>query len=302
MRQGYTDDESRRIKTETTGINKLLFSVNDVKRYVGDGNVKGGEYVESANFVWMNGHGSKNILVMDGIDLATAGIGGPIAHYLIKRISEVISPHGGSGTSLGTHGVYNTREVSKMNFDGPAFVWLESCIVGKFDGIYPKNSLGQAFLHSGTTSLIASGVTTNIAGGYLEPKNSQWDNPLSIKKAYNQNKRAADNGNYPDPHFALKIYTDMCFDMKDEDSTIGMAFRNAKNGYLQYEYDWPIWWSPPLVYTGDYEEDQSLQEVFAERMKEQAANNKLMLNNKWTCYQEYFLFGDPALNLYLPGE
>jgi len=90
--------------------------------------------------------------------------------------------------------------------------------------------------------------------------------------------------------------------MKDEDSTVGMAFRNAKNNYLQYEYDWPIWWSPPLIYTGDSEETQSIREELNERMMEQAANDKLMLKNKWTCYQEYFLFGDPALNLYMPDE
>jgi hypothetical protein len=302
MKQGFTDDELNRIKTETVGLNKLLFWTREVKKLVGDGNVNGGEYAKSANFILLNGHGNKNILVMDGIDLISAGIGGPIVHHFMKKIMEVASPYGGPGSSLGTHGAFNTREAAKMDFDGPSFIWLESCITGKFDGIYPKNSLGQAFLHSGVTSLVAAGTTTNIAGGYLEPKNSQWDNPLSVWSAWRINNKNADKGIFPDNHFGFKIYEDMCDDMKEDDSTVGMAFRNAKNIYLKEEYNWPIWWSPPLLYTGDNQEDIKLQQDIAERMKEQAANDKLMLKNKWTAYQEYFLFGDPALNLYMPGD
>jgi hypothetical protein len=57
-----------------------------------------------------------------------------------------------------------------------------------------------------------------------------------------------------------------------------------------------------LVYTGDYQEDMRLREEYSEKMKQEAANDRLMLKNKWTAYQEYILFGDPGLNLYLPDE
>jgi len=301
MLQGYSDEDLQKIKTQTARLTKWFFWPNYIKKICGDGAVYGGDYVKGSNFVLLNGHGNKNILVMHGVDLETAGIGGPIAHNIVKRIFEVT---GGAsiGAGLGNHGSYNTREVANMELEGPSFLWLESCITGRFDGRYPKNSVAQAFLHAGATSLVAAGTGTSIPGGYLEPKTKQKDTPLSVWKAYRINKKNADKGIFPDPHFGFKIYTDMCNDMKDEDSTIGMALRNAKNQYLPYEYDWPIWWSPPLVYTGDYQEDMRLREEYSEKMKQEAGNDRLMLKNKWTAYQEYILFGDPALNLYIPAE
>lgn len=302
MRQGYSDEDLNRIKTETARLNKLLFWPSQVKKLVGDGAVKGGKYVESSNFVLLNGHGNKNILVMDGIDLVTAGVFGPITHFILKKFLEIVSPYSGPGASLSGHGAYTTREVTKMEFDGPSFVWLESCICGKFDGLYPKNSLAQAFLHSGVTSMVASPTGSNIPGGYLEPKNRQMDTPFTVFRAYFKNKQNVKKGIYPDAHFGFLIYNDMCHDMKDNDATVGMAFRNAKNAYLPQDADWKLWWSPPLVTTGDYHEDMKLKDEYSEKMKSEALADPYMMKNKYTSYQEYLLFGDPALNLYLPGE
>ena len=215
---------------------------------------------------------------------------------------EIVSPYAGPGASLSGHGAYTTREVTKMEFDGPSFVWLESCICGKFDGLYPKNSLAQAFLHSGVTSMVASPTGSNIPGGYLEPKKRQMDTPFTVFRAYFKNKQNVKKGIYPDPHFGFLIYSDMCHDMKDNDATVGMAFRNAKNAYLPQDADWELWWSPPLVTTGNYQEDLKLQEEYSEKMKSEALADPYMMKNKYTSYQEYLLFGDPALNLYLPSE
>jgi hypothetical protein len=90
--------------------------------------------------------------------------------------------------------------------------------------------------------------------------------------------------------------------MKDEDSTIGMAFREAKNNYLPQDADWELWWSPPLVTTGDLKEDIEIRNTYIERMKENAVTDPYMMKNKYTTFQEYLLFGDPALNPYVPGE
>ncbi len=302
LNQGFSNEHLNRIKKETGLLNKInLFFIPQFTKLVGDGHVKGGEIIQKSNFIIINGHGNKNILVTDGINLVAAGFGGPIRTFILKKILEVVNPYVGPGASLATHGQYDTRAVSELDFN-PSFLWLESCICGKIDGISPQTSLGQAFLHAGIASLIASPTGSNIPGGYLEPKRSKSDRPLSVLRAYITTKLKARQGIYPDNHFGILIYNDLCHHLKDEDSTIGMAFRDAKNNYLPQDASWELWWSPPLVTTGDYHEDMEIRNTYIQRMKENAAADKLMMKNKYTSFQEYMLFGDPALNPYVPGE
>jgi len=300
--QGYSDQHLRRLKYEGGLINKVNpFYVPSFKNLIGDGVVKGKELLENSNFILLNGHGNKAIVATDGINLVVTGVGGPFITYLLKKVLEVVSPYTGPGSSLATHGQYNTREVVNLDLK-PSFLWLESCICGKFDGIYPETSLGQAFLHAGLASLIASPTGSNIPGGYLEPKRMQIDLPSTVFRAYLRSKLQARQGVYPDKHFGMLVYNDMCFHMQEEDSTIGMAFREAKNNYLPQDADWELWWSPPLVTTGDIKEDLEIRNTYIERMKENAVADPFMMKNKYTTFQEYLLFGDPALNPYIPGE
>ncbi|MGF3553900.1 MAG: C25 family cysteine peptidase [Thermoplasmatota archaeon] len=299
QREGFSNEDLKKIKYETNMINKLFFRVPFMEKIIGDNYVVGGELMKKSNFIFVNGHGNMAILAMDGIDLTAAGFGGPVIQFILKKILEVVSPYTGPGASLASHGQYNTREVPVMDL-GPSFMWLESCICGKIDGMYPQNSLGQAFLHAGLAALIASPTGSNIAGGYLEPKNFKWDTPLSVLKAYIKTKLNARKGIYPDQHFGFLIYNDLCFEIKKDGDTIGRAFRDAKNKYLPQDASWKLWWSPPLIKTGDYLEDIKIFNTYYDRMKNQALEDPYMLKNKYTTFQEYMLFGDPALKLYIP--
>lgn len=302
LRQGFSDEHLKQLKKNGGLINRLNpFYIPMFKSLVGDGNVIGGEIVEKSNFILLNGHGNKNIMATDGINLVATGFGGPFITYFMKKFLEVVSPYTGPGSSLAIHGQYNTRETAQIEFQ-PSFLWLESCICGKIDGISPQTSLGQAFLHAGLASLVASPTGSNIPGGYLEPKNRQWDTPFSVLRAYVSSKLNARQGIYPDKHFGILVYDDMCKYMRDEDSTIGMAFREARNNYLPQDADWELWWSPPLVTTGNLQEDIEIRNTYIERMQENALVDPFMMKNKYTTFQEYMLFGDPALNPYVPAE
>ena len=97
------------------------------------------------------------------------------------------------------------------------------------------------------------------------------------------------------------MFTDLCQELKQNDISIGLAFRNARNRYLPEDADWELWWSPPLVTTGNAILDQEMQNDYFERIKNTANGGKgPMLENKYITYQEYLLFGDPAFNPYEP--
>jgi len=300
QRQGFSNEDLKRLKYETNILNKIFFRVRLMEKILGDDYVKGGEIMEKSNFILANGHGNMDILAMDGIDLTSSGFAGRVTQFILKKILEVVSPYTGPGSSLAAHGQYTTREVPLMDL-GPSFMWLESCICGKIDGMYPKSSLGQGFLHAGLASLIASPTGSNICGGYLEPKKHKWDTPISILRSYIKAKFNARKGIYPDSHFGLLIYKDLCFEIKNDGDTIGKAFRDAKNKYLPQDADWELWWSPPLIKTGDPQEDIMIYKQYSERMKNEALEDPYMMKNKYTSYMEYMLFGDPALKLYIPS-
>jgi hypothetical protein len=297
MRDGFSDDALSQIKQDTNILNKLFFRKYLVEDLVGDGNVKGGDIMESSNFIWANAHGNQHLFGMDSISLIASGFGGRITRLMLEQILPLImGGFMGPGSSLGDIGTYDTRGVEGMNF-GPSFMWLESCICGKIDGVYPQSSVGQALLHSGVTSLIASPTGSNIGGGYLEPKRGMYDFPGQSLFRYIKSKINARKGIYPDPHFGFKIYTDLCEDLNDQNVTIGLAFRNARNSYLPADADWELWWAPPLVRTGDIQLDQELNN---ERIKSTSSGPGPMIEAKYVSYQEYMLFGDPAFNPYEP--
>ena len=297
MRVGLSDDAINRIKKDTTLLNKFFFHKLQVSRMAGEGNAKGGDIMESTNFMWANAHGNQHLFGMSGPSLTAAGLGGPLMHGLLNQILPIIGGFFGPGSSLSDVGDYTTRSVEGMNF-GPSFMWLESCICGKIDGMYPEGSVGQALLHAGVTSLVASSTGSNIAGGYLEPKNRMYDTHFSVWKVYLTAKRDAKNGIYPDPHFGYRIYTDLCTDLMKNNVSIGLAFRNAKNSYLPSDADWELWWAPPLIYTGNYLIDSKIN---AERLKSTSSGGKgPMMEAKYVSFQEYLLFGDPAFNPYEP--
>ncbi len=300
MRDGFSKEAINQIKKATL-LNRIFFHTRQVDNLVGEGSVDGEETMEKSNFIWANAHGNQHTFGMAGTDLVAAGFGGRFIHGVLKQFLPVMmGGFMGPGSALGVIGDYHTRGVENIEF-GPSFMWLESCICGKIDGMTPEASVGQALLHAGVTSLIASPTGSNIAGGYIEPKNRMYDTPLSVLRTRMKANRDAKQGIYPEPHFGYKIFTDLCEDLRKNNVSIGMAFRNAKNRYLPEDADWELWWSPPLVTTGNYLLDQEIINKYSERVKSTAGSGKgPMLENKYISYQEYLLFGDPAFNPYEP--
>jgi len=160
-------------------------------------------------------------------------------------------------------------------------------------------SITQAYLHAGCNIIIASTTTSNIPGGYLEPKNTMYDFPGQAFIRYLQWSNKARQGIYPDQHFGDKIYTDTCGQLKQKDMSIGMAFRNARNQYLPQDADWKVWWSPPLVYTGITSLDEQYQNNLAKQTSA-ASGLDPRLDNKYQSFFEYHIFGDPAFAPYVP--
>jgi hypothetical protein len=300
MKDGFSKESINRIKKATL-LNRIFFHTRQVDNLVGEGSVQGEETMEKSNFIWANAHGNQHTFGMAGTDLVAAGFGGRFVHGVLKQFLPVMfGGFLGPGSTLGVIGDYHTRGVENIEF-GPSFMWLESCICGKIDGMSPETSIGQALLHAGVTSLIASPTGSNIAGGYIEPKTRMYDTPFSVLRSRLRANREARQGIYPEPHFGYKIFTDLCEDLRKNNVSIGMALRNAKNRYLPEDADWELWWSPPLVTTGNYLLDQEMLNKYNERAKNTAGSGKgPMLENKYTSYQEYLLFGDPAFNPYEP--
>jgi len=300
MRQGYSKESINKLKSASI-LSKFFLRKSQLNRLVGEGAVEGGEIMKNSNFIWANAHGNQNLFGMSGIDLTAAGLGGPFIHSIMKEFLPVMfGGFFGPGFSYGIQGDYNTRGVENMEL-GPSFMWLESCICGKIDGMFPQANIGQTLLHAGITSLVASPTGSNIAGGYIEPKNRMYDTPLSVLRAKIGAFLDARQGVYPEPHFGYKMYTDLCEDLRINNVSVGLAFRNARNKYLPEDAEWELWWSPPLVTTGNYILDNEIMNNIYQKIKSTANGGKgPMLENKYITYQEYLLFGDPAFNPYEP--
>ncbi len=210
----------------------------------------------------------------------------------------------GPGGDLPTVGDYTTRTVSTMKL-GPSFMWLESCICGKLDGQYSKSNIGQSLLHAGVAALVASPTGSNIGGGYLEPKNTKYDFPIQTYLKYIKAKIQWKQGNFPDPHFGEKIFEDMATNMWKMNMSVGKALRDAKNSYLPEDASWLLWWSPPLnIDAGDALLNLQMAQNNYEDLYQTTAAKGLnpMMEAKYVSFQEYILFGDPALNVYEPGN
>jgi hypothetical protein len=294
--QGFTNEAIDTLK-QANMLNRLLLSKWQLKKALGVDVVMGGATQENSNFILANAHGNQHMFGMGDVDIYKLGLGlpGGILERVFAKAATILGI--GPGFSLSDHGYYSTRNVENMNL-GPSFLWIESCICGKIDGLYPQQIIGQAYLHAGANAVIASTTSSNIPGGYLEPKKTKYDLPgqtlLRYLKAYGNAKR----GVYPEQHFGFKIYADLCEELqKEKGMSIGLAFREARNRYLPEDAKWLVWWSPPLIVTG-------LPDVDAQLLKTMAAKGGSgldeRLDNKFMSFQEYTLYGDPAFIPYVP--
>lgn len=294
--QGYSNEAIRTLKT-TNLLNRLLMSKRQLRNEIGTGVVKGKTLQENSNFILANAHGNQHLFNMVDVGVKSLGLGLPngLLNRILKQVSSIIGY--GPGYSLSSHMIYNPRNVENMNL-GPSFLWIESCITGKLDGVYPKQSITQTYLHAGCNVVVSATTTSSIPGGYLEPKKTMYDFPGQAFIRQLQWAIKARRGIYPDQHFGFKIYTDTLNELKGNLS-IGEAFRNARNRYLPEDADWKVWWSPPLVYTGIQGLDVQYQNDLARRTAKSGLDPRL--DNKYQAFFEYHIYGDPAFVPYVPG-
>ncbi|MBN1280459.1 MAG: hypothetical protein JXA00_02300 [Candidatus Thermoplasmatota archaeon] len=295
--QGFSNEAIQELKTANL-LNRLLLSKRQLRIEVGAETVQGKSLQESSNFIFANAHGNQHLFTMGDVGVNSLGLG--LHKGVLSRIlSQFSSIFGyGPGYALADYMTYNTRNVENMNL-GPSFLWIESCICGKLDGIYPTQSITQAYLHAGCNAVVAATTTSNIPGGYLEPKNTMYDFPGQALIRVLQWSRNARQGIYPDQHFGDKIFTDTCEELKVKGTSIGEAFTEAKNKYLPEDWDWEVWWSPPLVTTGVAALDH---ELYSDLIKSTAGTSGLdpRLDNKFQSFFEYHIYGDPAFVPYVP--
>jgi hypothetical protein len=293
--QGFSNDAIDMIKKANV-LNKLLLSKQQLKKNVGIDIAVGGQLQENSNFILANAHGNQHMFGMGDVGIYKLGIGLP--NGILERVLEKVATlmGFGPGLSLSDYGYYNTRNVENMDL-GPSFLWIESCICGKIDGVYPKQGISQAYLHSGCNAVIAATTSSNVPGGYLEGKNTKYDFPGQTALRYIQANGNAKNDIYPEMHFGFKIYSDLCEELKTEDTSIGLAYREARNRYLPEDADWPVWWAPPLVFTGLRDIDAKILELSSSGSQ---SDLEPRLDNKFMSFYEYALYADPAFVPYVP--
>ena len=86
-------------------------------------------------------------------------------------------------------------------------------------------------------------------------------------------------------------------ELKNEDTSIGLAYRTARNWYLPNDAEWEVWWSPPLITTGYADVDAEIMNSMA---NEADSGKNQRLDNKFLSFFEYTLYGDPAFVPYVP--
>jgi len=300
--QGFSNDAIDTIKKANL-FNTLLLSKRQIKKNVGVDVALGGQLQENSNFILANAHGNQHMFGMGDVGIYKLGFGR--SNGVLERIMEKVATLMGFGTglSLSDYGYYNTRNVENMDL-GPSFLWIESCICGKIDGVYPKQGISQAYLHAGCNAVIAATTSSNVPGGYIDQeeggitKNTKYDFPGQALLRYLKASRNARNEIYPEMHFGFKIYSDLLEELKTEDTSIGFAYREARNRYLPEDAEWPVWWTPPLVITG-------LKDIDAKILESSNGNSQSdyepRLDNKYMSFYEYALYADPAFVPYVPS-
>lgn len=278
QRVGFSDEALAKIKRAGV-LNMLLFPKFEVKAVSGENVVVGGELQSQCNIIYENGHGSMHLYEFGDVLMWGLGLGyffGPLIMQYLVRVSFFASP-------LGALGTYSTRGVENMEL-GPSTMWIESCVNGKIDGMYVPNNIGQAYMHAGVNSLIASTTFTNVAG-YLRPR--PIVNSLGITAYIRAWYDLLTQEEYPELNFGMRMHKDMFLDLIHNDTDVGAAFRDARNAYLAKDANVTFLWVPPLegVHNGG--------------LKASSDGGRVLMK-KYNTFLEYLVFGDPAFNPYQP--
>jgi len=259
QREGFKD-----LASYTSRFN-ILFP-NLVEFISGERVVKGGEYQRNSNMIFVFNHGI--YYLYESGDVILDSLGFPPVTWTSRFISFASS-------GLTTHGAYAVRYIVNEEY-GPSVIFVESCIVGRTDGLLPENCLTQAYLHAGINAIVASTRVT-ADPGYIEP--GLIFKGFGAKGFVKSLIKYLIKGEFPEPHFGAVIAEDFILNLNNNE-TVGIALRNAKNSYLPKDANSTFLWTPPLT-KARYE-------------------SGIYLDKKYVCLREFNLYGDPALNPYQP--
>ena len=288
QRQGFTKDDLQKIK-QLGPLNQILFPARFIELINGEDKITGGYDQLNSSFIFTFAHGFYNLYEAGDILIDSRGF--PPATWL-SRIYPVIR------SSLSTKGSYDLRAIENDEY-GPSIIFVESCITGRTDGIMAKNLLSQTYLHAGVNAFIgATRVTADP--GYLEPRPlpGGWGiGALGLTKAI-IDKAIFDK--YPDLHFGAVIAEDFIYELIQNDTTTGLALRNAKNMYLEKDANSTFLWTPPLnIKTGNSIIDREINSLI-EQPQINGNTRTRTLDKKYVALHEFQLYGDPAFNPYQP--
>ncbi len=287
QREGYSEDDLALIKN--LGVfNKLLFPQKLILLLNSKEKVTGASDQLGSSLIFTFAHGIYNLYEAGDVFIGSRGFPGVT---MFSRIFPQIR------SGLSAKGSFDVRSVHDMEY-GPSVIFVVSCITGRTDGIRGENTLSQAYLHAGANAYVgATRVTADP--GYLEPRPlpGGWGiGTLGLLKAILDFKL---RGTYPDLHFGAVIGEDFILDLIQNDSTTGMALRNAKNKYLEKDANSTFLWTPPLsISTGLPFLDEEIRRSTSQQL---SGNDRTrVLDKKYVALHEFTLYGDPAFNPYQP--
>jgi hypothetical protein len=288
QRVGFTKEGLNEIKKAGL-LNFLLFPIPGkiVESISSTEKVTGGRDQLNSSLIFAFSHGFFNLYEFGDVFLDSRGFPG------ITILSRIYPTFRSGLSGLGS---YEVRTVQNMEFK-PSVIFVESCITARTDGMDADNVLSQAYLHAGVNAYIgATRVTADP--GYLEPRPlpKGWGiGILGLTKAILDLKL---KGEYPDAHFGAVIAEDVILGLIQNDSTIGMALRDAKNKYLPKDANSTFLWSPPLSLSSGF---SALDAPFQESsLKKSGSDRTRVLDKKYVALHEFALYGDPAFNPYQP--
>lgn len=287
MRKGFsrqTLDEISKLGL----LNRILFPKERVYFLASDTKIFGGRNQENSNFIFSFGHGQPMGYGHGDVQMNSLGFRPVILDNLYNRIFLGILPQFSSG--LANLGSYSVRYVENMNF-GPSVIMVESCYVGRIDGLYPECCISQAYLHAGVNAFVSTS-RGSPGPGYLDARR----NPVGFGVA--EFLKTMITTELQSPHFGGLHAYNFFEDLTVNDVDVGTAFRNAKNKFLLMDANSTFFWTPPLnsdIYKSKYFDFSPHN--FRKSMDDE---DERALGRKYTCLYEYNLFGDPAFNPYEP--
>jgi len=240
MKDGYSSEVLDMIQ-KAGFLNRIFFPEFWVNLVANSEKINGGNDQESSNFIYSFAHGqpmgfNHGDVFIDAMGFAVPGFPA-ISHQLLSRLFPSLGLFLPAG--LSARGSYNVRSVENMQL-GPSVMMVESCFVGRIDGIYPKNTVSQAYLHAGVNTFLASS-RGSPGPGYLDLR----ERPVGLGiKEYLLTSQLYRQGESTIVHLTPLQATLFFTELIDANADVGTAFRNARNMFLPIDANSTFYGAP----------------------------------------------------------